>query len=133
MMMVVIKKISSFSILLIIISFFHSCNEIERNCNLFKTGMFYSEINNDGVLFSSTFTRDDKNLQIERFQGKIDSIKVRWINDCEMVLSPINSKKNSAKKNILIKILTTTDTSYSYEYSFVGENKKLKAVAIKIN
>ena len=133
MMMVVTKKISSFSILLIIISFFHSCNEIERNCNLFKTGMFYSEINNDGVLFSSTFTRDDKNLQIEKFQGKIDSSKVRWINDCEMVLSPINSKKNSAKKNILIKILTTTDTSYSYEYSFVGENKKLKAVAVKIN
>ena len=95
--------------------------------------MFYSEINNDGVQFSSTFTRDDKNLQIEKFQGKIDSSKVRWINDCEMVLSPINSKKNSAKKNILIKILTTTDTSYSYEYSFVGENKKLKAVAIKIN
>ena len=131
--MVVTKKISSFSILLIIISFFHSCNEIERNCNLFKTGMFYSEINNDGVLFSSTFTRDDKNLQIEKFQGKIDSSKVRWINDCEMVLSPINSKKLSGKKNILIKILTTTDTSYSYEYSFVGENKKLKAVAIKIN
>ena len=131
--MVLIKKISSFSILLITISFFHSCNEIERNCNLFKTGMFYSEINNDGVLFSSTFTRDDKNLQIEKFQGKIDSSKVRWINDCEMVLSPINSKKISAKKNILIKILTTTDTSYLYEYSFVGENKKLKAVAIKIN
>ena len=131
--MVVIKKISLLSILLIIISFFHSCNEIERNCNLFKIGIFYSEINNDGVLFSSTFTRDDKNLQIEKFQGKIDSSKVRWINDCEMVLSPINSKKLSGKKNILIKILTTTDTSYSYEYSFVGENKKLKAVAIKIN
>ena len=131
MMMVVIKKISSFSILLIIISFFHSCNEIERNCNLFKTGMFYSEINNDGVLFSSTFTRDDKNLQIEKFQGKIDSSKVRWINDCEMVLSPINSKKLSGKKNILIKILTTTDTSYSYEYSFVGENKKLRQSPLK--
>lgn len=133
MMMVLIKKISSFSILLIIISFFYSCNEIERNCNLFKTGMFYSEINNDGVLYSSTFARNDKNLQIEKFQGKIDSSKVRWINDCEMVLSPINSKKISGKKNILIKILTTTDTSYSYEYSFVGENKKRKAVAIKIN
>jgi len=115
------------------ISFYHSCIEIERNCNLFKTGMFYSEINYDGVLFSSTFTRDDKNLQIEKFQGEIDSSKVRWINDCEMVLSPINSKKLSDKKNILIKILTTTDTSYSYEYSFIGENKKLKAVAIKIN
>ena len=131
--MVVIKKISSLSILLFTILFFHSCNQIERNCNLFKTGEFFSEISYDGVLFSSTFSRDDKNLQIEKFQGKIDSSKVRWINDCEMVLSPINSKKLSGKKNILIKILTTTDTSYSYEYSFVGENKKLKAVAVKIN
>ena len=131
--MVVIKKISSLSILLFTILFFHSCNQIERNCNLFKTGEFFSEINYDGVLFSSTFSRDDKNIQIEKFQGKIDSSKVRWINDCEMVLSPINPKKLSNKKNILIKILTTTDTSYSYEYSFIGENKKLKAVAIKIN
>ena len=131
--MVVIKKISSLSILLFTILFFHSCNQIERNCNLFKTGEFFSEINYDGVLFSSTFSRDDKNMQIEKFQDKIDSSKVRWINDCEMVLSPINPKKLSGKKNILIKILTTTDTSYSYEYSFIGENKKLKAVAIKIN
>ena len=131
--MVVIKKISLLSILLFTILFFHSCNQIERNCNLFKTGEFFSEINYDGVLFSSTFSRDDKNMQIEKFQDKIDSSKVRWINDCEMVLSPINPKKLSGKKNILIKILTTTDTSYSYEYSFIGENKKLKAVAIKIN
>ena len=131
--MEVIKKISSLCILLILISLSNSCDEIQRNCNLFKTGMLYSEINYDGVVFSSTYTRNDKNLQIEKFQGKIDSSKVRWINDCEMVLSPINSKKLSGKKNILIKILTTTDTSYSYEYSFVGENKKLKAVAVKIN
>lgn len=131
--MEVIKKISSLCILLILISLSNSCDKIERNCNLFKTGIFYSEINYDGVVFSSTFTRNDKNLQIEKFQGEIDSSKVRWINDCEMVLSPINSKKLSGKKNILIKILTTTDTSYSYEYSFVGENKKLKAVAVKIN
>ncbi len=133
MMMVVIRKISLLSILIFIFHFFYSCNEIKRNCNLYKTGEFFSEIDYNGVLFSSTFTRDDNNLQIERFQGEIDSSKVRWINDCEMVLSPINSKKLSGKKNILIKILTTTDTSYSYEYSYVGENKKLKAIAIKIN
>jgi len=133
MMMVVISKIRSFSILLFIILFSYSCNQMERNCNLFKTGKFYSEINYDGVLFSSTFTRNNKNLQIEKFQGKIDSSKVRWINNCEMVLSPINPNKLSSKKNILIKILTTTDTSYSYEYSFIGDNKKLKAIAIKID
>ena len=131
--MVVIRKISLLITLIFVFHFFYSCNEIQRNCNLHKSGNFLSEIDHNGVLFRSIFTRDDNNLQIERFQGKIDSSKVRWINDCEMVLSPINSKKMSGKKNILIKILTTTDTSYSYEYSYVGENKKLKAIAIKIN
>ena len=131
--MAAIRKISLFSILVFVFHLLCSCNEIQRNCNLHKTGKFFSEIDHNGVLFSSIFTRDENNLQIERFQGKIDSSKVRWINDCEMVLSPINSKKMPGKKNVLIKILTTTDTSYSYEYSYVGENKKLKAIAIKIN
>ena len=61
-----------------------------------------------------------------------DSSKVRWINNCEMVLSTINPKNNIDKKNILIKILETTDTSYTYEYSYLGEAKKVKASAFKI-
>ena len=49
-----------------------------------------------------------------------------------MVLSTINPKNNIDKKNILIKILETTDTSYTYEYSYLGEAKKVKASAFKI-
>ena len=33
--------------------------------------MFYSEINYDGVVFSSTFTRNDKNLQIDAYQKNV--------------------------------------------------------------
>jgi hypothetical protein len=49
-----------------------------------------------------------------------------------MVLSSINPKNRNEKKNILIKILSTNDSSYTYEYSYVGENIKLKAKAFKI-
>ena len=73
-----------------------------------------------------------ENIQIEQFEGVVDSSTVRWVNDCEMVLSSINPKNRNEKKNILIKILSTTDSSYTYEYSYVGENIKLKAKAFKI-
>ena len=48
-----------------------------------------------------------------------------------MILSPLNPNSIKDKKNILIKILSTTDSSYTYEYSYLGENKKLKAQAIR--
>ena len=79
-----------------------------------------------------SFYRHGDGIQIEEFEGKIDSSYVRWVNDCEMILSPVNPKSMSEKKNILIKILTTTDSSYTYEYSFLGNSNKLKAKAFKI-
>ena len=125
-----IKRVSFIFLIIIIIS---SCNQTtERNCTKFYTGKYFSETNIDGVQYKSTFKRDSSGLQIEEFNGKTDSSKVRWINNCEMVLSTINPKNNIDKKNILIKILETTDTSYTYEYSYLGEAKKVKASAFKI-
>ena len=108
-----------------------SCYNVERDCINFHTGEFeFSSIVN-GTLKTSYFTRTEK-LEIETYEGKIDSASIRWVNDCEMILSPINPKSTNEKKNILIKILTTTDSSYTYEYSFLGNSEKLKAEAIRI-
>jgi|TARA_B100001093_G_scaffold264411_1_gene252831 hypothetical protein len=104
----------------------------QRNCKDFYTGTFYSETIVDGKKYKSNFKRNNTNIQIEQFEGVVDSSTVRWVNDCEMVLSSINPKNRNEKKNILIKILSTTDSSYTYEYSYVGENIKLKAKAFKI-
>ena len=109
-----------------------NCDKQERQCKDFYIGKFYSEIVIEDKLFKTKFLRNSANIQIEEFEGIIDSSRVRWINDCEMVLSSINPKNINAKKNVLIKILQTTDSSYTYEYSYVGENKKLKAQAFKI-
>jgi len=107
-----------------------SCYETERNCTTYKTGTFYSEVTISGKLYKSRFTRA-KNLQIETYNGKIDSSTVRWINDCEMIFNTINPKSRAEQKDIHLKILTTTDSSYTFEYSYVGETKKQKGIAYK--
>ena len=126
--MVLSKKINS----LLLAILFISCNNPDRDCKDYHTGNFFSETTVNGKIYKSTFLRKDNGIQIEEFEGKVDSSSVRWVNDCEMILSPVNPKSLTEKKNILIKILTTTDSSYTYEYSYVGENKKLKAQAFKI-
>jgi len=118
-----------FLVALVLISF-SSCYQVERNCTDYKTGSFYSEVIIDSVVYKSDFTRT-KDLQIEVYQGKTDSAQVRWINDCEMIFKTINPKSMAEHKDVHLKILTTTDSSYTFEYSYVGEKLKQKGKAFK--
>tara|TARA_B100000686_G_scaffold242283_1_gene250975 strand:- start:614 stop:1012 length:399 start_codon:yes stop_codon:yes gene_type:complete len=123
---------NSYWVLLMTTTLLLSCNSLERDCSLYKSGSFitYSTINDS--IYTSIFTRNDT-IQIENFNGKIDTSACRWINDCEFVLRTLNPKSRLQKKNIHIKILSTTDSTYTYEYSFVGENRKETGLAIKMN
>ena len=116
---------------LLFLILFTACYQVERNCNAFKSGDFYSEVEINDVLYKSHFKRT-KALQIETYDGKTDSSRVRWINDCEMIFKTINPKNMSEKKDIHLKILATTDTSYTFEYSYVGESNKQKGIAYKL-
>ena len=116
-----------YSIIAILLTF-TSCYQVERNCSNFKTGTFYSEISIDGKLYKSEFTRS-KDLQIETYNNKIDSSQVRWINDCEVIFKTINPKSMSEQKDIHLKILVTTDSTYTFEYSYVGDATKQKGIA----
>ena len=119
-----------FLYLFVFISFF-GCYNTARHCNDFKTGEFYSEVTIDGKLYKSKFNRTET-LQIEVYNSKIDSSHIRWINDCEVVFKTIHPKNMAEQKDIHLKILTTTDSSYTYEYSYVGDAKKQKGMAYKI-
>lgn len=121
----------NFVILFIAISFL-SCYQTERDCQSFKTGKFYSEVTIDGVLYTSVFERFE-DLQVETYNDKSDSAQVRWINDCEVVFKTIHPKRMADHKDIHLKILTTNDSTYTFEYSYVGETKKQKGVAYKIH
>lgn len=107
-----------------------SCYQVERNCSDYKTGKFNSEVTINGTLYKSTFYRNDT-LQVETYEGKTDSSSLRWINDCEVVFKTINPKSMAEQKDIHLKILTTTDSTYTFEYSYVGESKKQKGIAYK--
>ena len=109
-----------------------SCYEVERNCTNFKTGTYQSTITLDGIEYKSTFFRTS-DLQVENFNGVIDSTKVRWLNDCEMVFKTINQKNRAEQKDIHLKILTTTKNSYKFEYGYVGDTNKQKGEAKRVN
>jgi len=105
-----------------------SCYQIERNCADYQVGNFESIIIINDDTYISTFKRT-KDLQIETFEGKTDSSTVRWINDCEVVFKTINPKSMAEQKDIHLKILKTTDSTYAFEYSYVGEAIKHQGTA----
>ena len=107
-----------------------SCYNQERNCTDFKTGKFTSETEIEGKKYTSTFERNDS-IQIESYEGKIDTFKVRWTNDCEYIIQNTNPKNREEKKPVQMKILTTDSDSYTFEYSFVGDSKKQRGTVTK--
>ena len=109
-----------------------SCINQERNCKDFKTGKFEFTQEIDGKKHTSTFERTEK-FQIETYNGKTDTASVRWVNDCEFVLQKIHPKSMQDKKSISMKILGTTDKTYTFEYSFVGEPQKQQGIVTKID
>ncbi|UJH67215.1 DNA topoisomerase IV [Allomuricauda sp. SCSIO 65647] len=102
----------------------------ERNCEAFKIGTFTFTTTIDGLEKTTIFTRLE-HIEIEAFEEKKDTSSVRWINDCEYVLKKLNPKNQLEEKSIHIKILTTSDSSYTFEYNAIGDKRKFKGEAIK--
>ncbi|NBL65665.1 DNA topoisomerase IV [Flavobacterium sp. NST-5] len=108
-----------------------SCYEVKRECQDFKTGKFEFEYEVNGVKKKSFFVRNDS-IEIDTYEGKTDTSTVRWINDCEFVLEKLRPKNIAEKKAIHMKILSTTENSYTFEFSNLGESQKQKGTVTKI-
>ncbi len=108
------------------------CYSPERNCSYFKTGTFEYEALVGTEVFTTTFIRNDS-IEIDYFKGKADTSSIRWINDCEYIVKKINPTRMAEKKAIHMKILTTKGDEYVFEYNIVGDSKKQKGTAKKIN
>ena len=112
------KKIIILSLLFI------SCYSVDRDCIEFRTGSFeFSTSINDSIV-KSIFIRTD-NYEIEEFKGVKDSSTIRWVNECEFILTKINPKTNQERRPIRIKILRTYGNSYDFEYSQVNNPQKI--------
>ena len=106
---------------LIILILFLSCYNQERNCKDFQTGTFeFESISPSGESLKTYFTRT-KEIEVDYFNNKIDSSNVNWVSDCECLLKKINPKNLSEEKSIQMKILSTSEDQYIFEYSFVGD------------
>jgi hypothetical protein len=117
----------------IFLFFIFSCNLPERDCLRFQTGTFeFESISDDGTVLKTKFTRT-KDLEIGYFNGKIDSNSVKWVSDCECIYRKINPKSANGNKAVQMKILSTNENSYTFEYSFVGDNEnKQRGIVNKI-
>lgn len=116
---------------LLLILCLSSCYDAERNCKDFKTGTFEFESYLEGELVKTRFVRNDS-IEIDYFRGKADTSSIRWINDCEYILSNLNPKNRAEEKPIHMKILTTKGNTYTFEYGLVGETRKQRGTVVKV-
>ena len=100
---------------LLILTLLTSCYSTERNCSDFKTGTFEFSYTIDGIEQTSRFKRTE-DLNIDYHEGVEDSSSVRWINDCEFILKKLHPTSNTEKEAIHMKILSTSEESYTFEY-----------------
>ena len=109
------------------------CNLPERNCLDYKNGDFeFSTIINNEVI-TSKFSRRDS-IEIEYFENKIDTSFVGWVSDCEFILRKKNPTSSTDKKAVNMKILSTSQNGYVFEFSIVGDKKNIfRGKAIKLN
>jgi hypothetical protein len=107
-----------------------SCYEPERNCDEFKTGTFEFEALIGTEIVKTVFVRNDS-IEIDYFRGKADTSSIRWINNCEYIVQKLRPKSRSEEKAIHMKILTTNDQSYTFEYNVVGQDLKKRGNARK--
>jgi len=108
-----------------------SCYQPERDCTAFKDGEFSFSSTINGKDVSTTFVRLG-GLEVDYFEGKADSSSVRWINDCEYIVKKLNPNSKAEEKAVHMKILSTTDKSYTFEYNIVGESQKSRGTAVLV-
>ena len=108
-----IRLLFIFSLLILV----YNCRDTSsvRNCQKFKEGFYEFTYQINGIDKKGFFKRFN-DLNIDYYDGIIDSSSVRWINDCEFILKKINPKSIQEKDPIHIKIIETNDTSYIFEY-----------------
>ena len=108
-----------------------SCYEPQRDCQRFHEGTFRFMAEIDGQRQTTVFTRTG-DLEISEFNGKTDSASVRWINDCEYILTNSNPENWAEEKPLHLKILSTTENSYTFEYKLVGTTRASRGTAVKV-
>ena len=116
--------------ILILALLFTSCYNVERNCIDFKTGVFEFSTEVNDSLVTSTFTRTNE-FEIELFNDIEDSSAIKWVNDCEFLLTKLNPRTNQERRPVRIKILRTYGDKYDFEFSQVNNPQKISRGTVR--
>jgi hypothetical protein len=102
-----------------------ACYTTERNCKPFQTGTFTFYTVVDGDTLTSRFVRNDS-IEIDYFAGIADTANVRWVSDCECIVTKRNPLTFQDAKSVQMKILSTFEDGYVFEYSLVGDRSNVQ-------
>lgn len=127
--MVLLKRFLASSLFVCLLG----CNLPERNCSDYKNGDFEFSTTINNEVITSKFSRRDS-IEIEYFENKIDTSFVIWVSDCEFILRKKNPATSTDKKAVNMKILSTSENGYVFEFSIVGDKKNIfRGEAVKLN
>lgn len=112
---------------------FTGCFSPDRNCKDFQTGTFSFTSIVLGDTLTTKFIRTDT-IEVDYYLNRVDSSSVRWLNDCECIVKKIRPLSYQESKAVHMKILTTKDNTYTFEYNLVGDSaNKQRGVVTKLS
>lgn len=117
-------------ILAILLLFFAACTNANLDPERFKAGTF--EIPESQGYSKTIITRTDS-LQIENYEGKIDSLSIVWKNNFNYTLKIINPKTAIDEDPIHVKITNVKKNSYDFEAVIGHSNYVQKGTIYKVN
>jgi hypothetical protein len=122
MMIKLLKLLKNKFILATIPITIFSCTIPEKNCSKFKVGEFNFVAKTNTGVYNSKSIRNDS-IEIEYFGNTIDTSKITWVSECEYILRKLKPKNISDQKAVSVKIISSSENSYVFEYSFVGDKE----------
>jgi len=109
------------------------CFSPDRNCKDFQTGTFSFTSIVLGDTLTTKFIRTDS-IEVDYYLNRVDSSSVRWLNDCECIVKKMRPLSYQESKAVHMKILTTKNNTYTFEYNLVGDSaNKQRGVVIKLS
>lgn len=109
------------------------CFSPDRNCKEFQTGTFSFTSIVLGDTLTTKFIRTDS-IEVDYYLNRVDSSSVRWLNDCECIVKKMRPLSFQESKAVHMKILTTKNNTYTFEYNLVGDSaNKQRGVVTKLS
>ncbi len=109
------------------------CFSPDRNCKDFQTGTFSFTSIVLGDTLTTKFIRTDS-IEVDYYLNRVDSSSVRWLSDCECIVKKMRPLSYQESKAVHMKILTTKNNTYTFEYNLVGDSaKKQRGVVTKLS